>query len=179
MRAGKLFLHGDVEADTEEENGNTQGYGGFAPHLGVHTVLLVVQGEVEIERDTDDIEDRDLAVRVDEAAKVGLIRRPLLQLEIDACHDRDAAAGHPEIDGDGGPELERRLALLHAIHPDRDAEVAAAAKERDGEEEGRVLGAEIKGEVNGVAQEGDDDLGPETYVLQAEDSFAYGWGGHR
>ena len=74
------------------------------------------------------------------AQEVATQRQPRRRLvaEVDARHDRYAAAGHDEIDREAAAELQRSLDELDPVRPGADRQERAAAEHRDGED-GRVL----------------------------------------
>ena len=90
----------------------------------------VGEPEVELHRDRDDPEHREVAVGAEETGELDLLGRHRLEREVDAGHDRDATARDAEVDRQVGAELERDLDQLDPVRPYREREEAAAAEQR-------------------------------------------------
>src|SRR5262249_36835342 len=97
-------------------------------------------------------------------------RMLLLAFEVDAGHDVDAARGDPEIDRDVPAELERGFDQLDAIGADPEREEAAAAEDRDREQERLLAFGEMETRAHGIAGERYRQGRPEADVLEAENA---------
>src|SRR6185503_11888547 len=122
-------------------------------------------------RDLDQAEDAQVAAHSQVAGErrrqigAGLL---LLELEVDASHDVDAAAGDAQIDGRGGAELERGFNQLQARGVELQVEEAAAAEDADRQQERMRALRDVEVERRSAVEERQRERRAEADVLERE-----------
>ena len=127
-----------VMLDRGAEEGDLDLHGQRSPAVGLVAPAVVGEAQHELERHLDQAEHAELAAHAQVARKR---RRKLgarllaFELEVDAGHDVDAAAGDAEVDRRGHAELEGGLDDLYAGRVELQVEEAAAAEDADRQQE--------------------------------------------
>ena len=135
-RPAEGALDGDIDRGAEERDLDLHRER-RAP-VGLVACAVVGEAQRELERDLDEAEHAQVAAHPQVAGErgrevgAGLLA---LELEVDAGHDVDAAAGDAQIHRRGGAELERRLDDLEAGGIELQVEESAAAEDPHREQE--------------------------------------------